>query len=118
MNQKKYLNEFDATMQIIQGKWKIMILYELYENPLKRFGELQRYIEDISHKTLSRQLRELEKDGLIIKTVYPEVPPRVEYSLTKKGLSLIPLLDMICEWGITHVKREHLERVLCEYEEE
>ncbi|WP_235617214.1 winged helix-turn-helix transcriptional regulator [Lysinibacillus mangiferihumi] len=117
MNQKKYLNEFDATMQIIQGKWKIMILYELYENPLKRFGELQRYIENISHKTLSRQLRELERDELIIKTVYPEVPPRVEYSLTKKGLSLIPLLDMICEWGITYVNREYLERVLCEFEE-
>ncbi|TKI71976.1 helix-turn-helix transcriptional regulator [Lysinibacillus mangiferihumi] len=104
-------------MQIIQGKWKIMILYELYENPLKRFGELQRYIENISHKTLSRQLRELERDELIIKTVYPEVPPRVEYSLTKKGLSLIPLLDMICEWGITYVNREYLERVLCEFEE-
>lgn len=118
MNHKKYLNEFDATIQIIQGKWKIMILYELYENPHKRFGELQKYIQDISHKTLSRQLRDLEKDKLITKTVYPEVPPRVEYSLTERGLSLIPLLDMMCKWGLTHVNRENLERVLCEYEEE
>lgn len=114
MTTKKYLNEFDATIQLIQGKWKIMILYELYENPMKRFGELQRYILNISHKTLTNQLRELERDGLIERTIYPEVPPRVEYSLTKKGLSLIPLLNMICDWGLAHVEREQLERVLCD----
>lgn len=114
MTTKKYLNEFDATIQLIQGKWKIMILYELYENPMKRFGELQRYILNISHKTLTNQLRELERDGLIERTIYPEVPPRVEYSLTRKGLSLIPLLNMICDWGLAHVEREQLERVLCD----
>ncbi|CAM4153403.1 regulatory protein [Bacillus manliponensis] len=114
MTTKKYLNEFDATIQLIQGKWKIMILYELYEDPMKRFGELQRYILNISHKTLTNQLRELERDGLIERTIYPEVPPRVEYSLTRKGLSLIPLLNMICDWGLAHVEREQLERVLCD----
>ncbi|MES5952111.1 helix-turn-helix domain-containing protein [Bacillus fungorum] len=114
MTQKKYLNEFDATLQIIQGKWKVMILYELYEKPQRRFGELQKYIKDISHKTLTNQLRDLENDTLIQRTVYPEVPPRVEYSLTEKGLSLIPLLDMICDWGLTHVDKDHLQRVLCD----
>ncbi|WP_369902191.1 winged helix-turn-helix transcriptional regulator [Bacillus manliponensis] len=114
MTTKKYLNEFDATIQLIQGKWKIMILYELYENPMKRFGKLQKYILNISHKTLTNQLRELERDGLIERTIYPEVPPRVEYSLTKKGLSLIPLLNMICDWGLAHVEREQLERILCD----
>ncbi|MEW9501802.1 winged helix-turn-helix transcriptional regulator [Jeotgalibacillus marinus] len=77
MNRKKYLNEFDATMQIIQGKWKVMILYHLYENQPTRFGEMQRYIRDTSHKTLTKQLRELENDELIERIVYPEVPPRV-----------------------------------------
>ncbi|NRQ52879.1 helix-turn-helix domain-containing protein [Brevibacillus sp. HD1.4A] len=118
MTKKKYLNEFDATLQIIQGKWKVMILYELYENSPRRFGELHRYIRDISHKTLTNQLRELEEDGLVIRTVYPEVPPRVEYTLTAKGLSLIPLLEMICDWGIAHVDHGQMERLLCDETEE
>ncbi|MGN7471103.1 winged helix-turn-helix transcriptional regulator [Brevibacillus sp. SAFN-007a] len=117
MTKKKYLNEFDATLQIIQGKWKVMILYELYEHAPRRFGELHRYIRDISHKTLTNQLRELEEDGLVSRTVYPEVPPRVEYALTEKGRSLIPLLEMICDWGLAHVDREQMERLLCEEDE-
>ncbi len=114
MNGKKYLNEFDATLQMIQGKWKIMILYELYESGAKRFGELQRYIADISHKTLTTQLRELERDELIKRNLYAEVPPRVEYSLTPRGESLIPVLDMICDWGLQNVPSNQLLRVLCE----
>ncbi|OZI12637.1 hypothetical protein CEW92_05645 [Bacillaceae bacterium SAS-127] len=114
MKQKKYLNEFDATIQIIQGKWKVMIIYELYEHQCRRFGELQRYIKDISHKTLTNQLRELEHDGLIKRAIYPEVPPRVEYTLTEKGVSLIPLLEMICDWGYANVDKKYIDRLLCD----
>lgn len=111
------MNEFDATLQVIQGKWKVIILYELYEHSSRRFGELHRYIQDISHKTLTNQLRELEEDGLVTRTVFPEVPPRVEYTLTAKGHSLIPLLEMICDWGLQHVDRNDMDRLLCEEEE-
>ncbi|SDR94823.1 transcriptional regulator, HxlR family [Paenibacillaceae bacterium GAS479] len=110
----KYLNEFDATMQMIQGKWKVMILYELHEQSARRFGELLKYIHDISHKTLTNQLRELEANALIIRTVYSEVPARVEYKLSDKGRSLIPLLEMICDWGLAHVDRNEIQRLLCD----
>ncbi|MEG0283218.1 MAG: helix-turn-helix domain-containing protein [Erysipelotrichales bacterium] len=108
-----YLNEFDATMKHIQGKWKVMILYEIYEAEVVRFNQLQKYIEDVSHKTLTNQLRELEEDGLIIRKVYNEIPPKVEYRLTKKGLSLIPLLNDICDWGLNNVDNNKIKRNLC-----
>ncbi|EIT86951.1 HTH-type transcriptional regulator [Fictibacillus macauensis ZFHKF-1] len=114
MSEKLYSNEFDATMQMISGKWKVMILYELHEHPMRRFSELQRYIKDISHKTLSNQLRQMEEDDLLVRTVYPEVPPRVEYSLSAKGTSLIPLLEMICNWGLEHVPPQQIKRLLCD----
>ena len=109
-----YLNEFDATMRHIQGKWKVMILYEIYEREVVRFNQLERYIQDVSPKTLAAQLKQLEQDGLISRHVYDEMPPRVEYGLTERGRSLIPLLDAICEWGLQHVKREQLQRILCD----
>lgn len=109
-----YLNEFDATMKHIQGKWKVMILYEIFEKGVVRFNELQRYIIDVSHKTLTNQLRELEKDGLILRKVYNEVPLKVEYKLSKKGESIIPLLNAICKWGLDNVDDDLIERNLCE----
>lgn len=109
-----YLNEFDATLQQIQGKWKVMILYELNEQDAVRFNELARYIETVSNKTLTSQLRELEHDGLIDRTVFPSVPAKVEYKLTPKGISLIPLLDAICEWGLTQIDRSEIDRLLCD----
>ncbi|MCM3747194.1 helix-turn-helix transcriptional regulator [Paenibacillus pasadenensis] len=112
----KYMNEFDATMQMIQGKWKVMLLYELYEQPARRFGELMKYIDGISHKTLTKQLRELEAHELLTRTLYSEVPARVEYNLSDKGRSLIPLLEMICKWGLANVDRNEMERLLCEEE--
>lgn len=92
-----YLNEFDATLQQIQGKWKIVILYELKESGIVRFNELSRHIEDVSNKTLSTQLKELEESELISKEIFPTVPPKVEYRLTEKGESIIPLLDANCD---------------------
>lgn len=109
-----YLNEFDATLQQIQGKWKIVILYELKESGVVRFNELSRHIEDVSNKTLTAQLRELEESDLILRTVFPTVPPRVEYSLTDKGQSIIPLLDAICNWGLENVNKDQMQRVLCD----
>lgn len=108
-----YLNEFDATMQLIQGKWKIYILYDIHENKVARFNQLSRSIKTVANKTLTNQLRELENDGLISRHVYPQVPPKVEYSLTKKGQSLIPVLDVICNWGLANVSEHELKEILC-----
>ncbi|MBP1043016.1 helix-turn-helix transcriptional regulator [Vagococcus sp. BWB3-3] len=109
-----YLNEFDATMQLIQGKWKIYLLYEIADNQIARFNQLSRSLPAISNKILTNQLRELEQDGLIQRKVFPEVPPRVEYQLTTKGHSIIPVLDIICQWGLAHVPAEELKEVLCD----
>ena len=90
---------FGYTLSVIGGKYKMIILYWLSENKVMRFNELNRCIGTISFKTLSVMLKELEKDGLIIRKEFPQIPPKVEYSLSERGSSLIPLLDMMCEWG-------------------
>ena len=91
---------FGYTLSIIGGKYKMIILYWLAEyKDVIRFNEMKRCIGTISYKTLSQTLKELEADGLVIREEYPQIPPRVEYSLSKKGKSLIPVLDMMCEWG-------------------
>lgn len=91
---------FGYTMSLIGGKWRMVILYLLAENQTIRFNELQRMIGTITYKTLSRQLKDLESSGLVIRTEYPQIPPKVEYSLSDKGSSLIPILEAMCEWGI------------------
>ena len=93
---------FSYTLSLIQGKYKMTILYTLMEFRVVRFNELQRYIGGISFKTLSGSLKELERDGLIVRTEYPQIPPKVEYSLSERGVSLIPILDGMCEWGDKH----------------
>ncbi|SNV03080.1 HTH-type transcriptional activator hxlR [Megamonas hypermegale] len=95
------LNEtgFSYTLSLINGKYKMTILYTLMEFGVVRFNEMKRYIGNISYKTLSVSLKELEADKLIHRKEYPQIPPKVEYSLTKRGKSLIPILDMMCEWG-------------------
>ncbi len=90
---------FNYTMSLIQGKYKMFILYTLMEFPIVRFNEMQRYIGGITYKTLSSTLKQLEADGLVNRKEYPQVPPKVEYSLTDRGRSLIPILDQMCEWG-------------------
>ena len=90
------------TLDVIGGKWKGVILWHLLHKTL-RFSQLQRRIVDVTQKMLTQQLRELERDGLVHRQVYAEVPPRVEYSLTSKGESLRELLTIMCAWGGEHV---------------
>lgn len=90
---------FAYTLSLINGKYKMTILYTLMEFGVVRFNELKRYISSITYKTLSLALKELERDGLIHREEYPQIPPKVEYSLTERGASLIPILDSLCEWG-------------------
>jgi DNA-binding HxlR family transcriptional regulator len=88
----------ERTMSLIDGKWKIIVLYKLLRGTL-RFNELRRLIPSITQRMLTHQLRELEADGLIIRTVYAQVPPRVEYTLSARGRSLEPVLMAMKEWG-------------------
>lgn len=90
---------FHYTLSLISGKYKMVILYCLMEFEVVRYGEMKRYIGSISHKTLSAALKELERDGLILRREYPQIPPKVEYSLSDKGRSLMPVLDGLCVWG-------------------
>lgn len=93
---------FSYTLSLINGKYKMTILYTLMEFGVVRFNEMQRYIGGISYKTLSSTLKELQRDQLVHREEYPQVPPKVEYSLTERGKSLMPILDQMCEWGDTH----------------
>lgn len=87
---------------MIGGKWRLVILYWLVDYPVIRFNELQRKIGTITYKTLSAELKAMEADGLIIRREYPQIPPKVEYSLSEKGRSLYPLMEKMCEWGTEH----------------
>ncbi len=89
-------------MSLIQGKYKMFILYTLMEFGTVRFNEMQKYIGTITFKTLSSTLKQLEAAGLVNRKEYPQIPPKVEYSLTETGRSLIPILDQMCEWGDRH----------------
>lgn len=88
----------ETTLTLIGDKWKVLILRDLLSGT-KRFGELKKSIGTVSQKVLTAQLRQMEKSGLLIRTVYPEVPPHVEYSLTELGCSLEPVLDAMRDWG-------------------
>ena len=90
---------FHYTLSLISGKYKMVVLYTLATFGVVRFNELQRFIGTISYKTLTTTLRELEADQLIIRTEYPQVPPKVEYRLSARGESLIPMFDELCDWG-------------------
>lgn len=90
---------FSYTLSLINGKYKMTILYTLMSFGVVRFNEMKKYIGGISYKTLSSALKELEADRLVHGEEYPQIPPKVEYSLTDRGKSLIPILDGMCEWG-------------------
>ena len=102
-NGKIYHCGVEAALDVIGGKWKPLILWALGDNVL-RFGELQKGLPGVNAKMLTKQLRELELDGVISRTVYPEVPPRVEYSITDFGRTLIPILRELCVWGTRYLE--------------
>jgi len=88
----------EITLNVIGGRWKTLILWQLFQGT-RRFSELFRAMDGITQKMLTQQLREMEKDGVVHRRVFPEVPPRVEYSLTPMGQSLKPVVDAMCKWG-------------------
>lgn len=90
---------FGYTLSLIGGKYKMVVMFWLYKQSVMRFNELQRAIGSISYKTLSATLKEMERDNLVLRTEYPQIPPKVEYQLSERGKSLIPVLDAICSWG-------------------
>ena len=94
----------DVTMSVIEGRWKAIVLCKLMTKGTMRFSQLMREIDGVSPRMLTKQLKELEKDGMIFRETYLEIPPRVEYSLTKKGRSIIPVLSAISQWGATHMQ--------------
>ncbi len=93
-------SEIEITLKMIGGKCKPMILYMLIEDGAMRFKDLMAEVTQISQKTLTNQLRELEADGLITRQAFNEIPPRVEYSITEKGKTLFPILELMCDWGL------------------
>ncbi|TKA00086.1 helix-turn-helix transcriptional regulator [Bacillus thuringiensis] len=95
--------EKEYTLSIISGKWKVVILWHLGAEGSYRFSELQRLFPKISHKVLTNQLHELMEDGIIEREVYPEVPPKVEYSMTEVGMTLLPIVQMMYEWGLSRI---------------
>lgn len=94
----------EAALSVIGGKWKGVILYHLLGDTM-RFNELRRVMPEITQRMLTRQLRELEADGLVSRKVYPEVPPKVEYSMTRYGQTLEPVVSSLRSWGLTHMER-------------
>src|SRR5437660_9380079 len=89
----------ELTLAVIGGRWKVLILYQLFHG-VKRFSELQRALAGITQKMLTQQLREMERDGIVQRTVYPQVPPKVEYQLTSLGQTLKPVINAMCRWGV------------------
>ncbi|MEF2229684.1 MAG: helix-turn-helix domain-containing protein [Pseudodesulfovibrio sp.] len=96
---KQYYCSVELTLQVIGGKWKPIIIHRLGHEGTLRFSEIKRSIPNITQKMLTQQLRELEADGVVHREVYPQVPPRVEYSLTEIGVSVMPVIDALCGWG-------------------
>ncbi|MFD1149557.1 winged helix-turn-helix transcriptional regulator [Saccharothrix hoggarensis] len=107
-----YFCGLDAAMDVVSGKWKSLILWELREHGVRRFAQLRRGLPGVSEKMLVQQLREMEEDGLVHREVYPEVPPRVEYTLTGEGVSLNAALEALGEWGVERMRRIGAEKVV------
>src|SRR6266851_7839211 len=91
----------EEALKILEGRWKMLILFHLCARPVLRFSELERAIQAVSQKMLIQQLRELERDGIVQRTIYPQVPPKVEYRLTEWGQAMCPALDSLLEWAAT-----------------
>ncbi|SDJ25116.1 winged helix-turn-helix transcriptional regulator [Alteribacillus bidgolensis] len=110
---KTFYCEKELTLSVIGGKWKMLILWHLGKEGTKRFGELKSLIPGITQRMLVSQLRELEEDLIVHREVYPVVPPKVEYSLTSRGESLMPIIESMYEWG-----KNYMETVMKHQEEE
>lgn len=104
LGNREYSCTVELTLQIIGGKWKPVILYHLGRHGTLRFGEIRKSMPSITQKMLTQQLRELEADGMVLRRVYAEVPPRVDYSLTELGQSVMPVLKALCRWGKVYEK--------------
>lgn len=101
--EKINIQPFAYAISLIDGKWKMHILFWLWKMEIMRYSELKKALENVTHKMLSNKLKELEHDGLILRHEYPQIPPKVEYSLSEKGKSLMPILQTICAWGHKHI---------------
>jgi DNA-binding HxlR family transcriptional regulator len=114
LSNKTFNCEKELTLSIISGKWKLPIMWHLGKEGTKRYGELKSLIPGITQRMLVSQLRELEEDLIVQRKVYPVVPPKVEYSLTDKGESLMPILESMYEWGKSYmetVKKKPIQKV-------
>ena len=100
-----YYCPVEATIDLIGGKYKAVILWHLTDGT-KRFSEFKRLMPEITEKMLAQQLRDLENDGLITRTVYPVVPPKVEYDLSEFGLTIVPVLQAMCDWGSGYIDKK------------
>lgn len=114
MSKKEISCPVEITLNLISGRWKVLIIHQLLEGT-KRFNQLQRELRGIAQRTLTKQLRELEVHGLIIRKDFNEIPPRVEYSLSPLGLSLKNVLLAMHEWGETHGPEEILKNIPKEF---
>ncbi|MDD2792804.1 MAG: helix-turn-helix domain-containing protein [Sediminibacterium sp.] len=102
----------DYAFRRIGGKYKGRILWYIHEYKVLRFGEIRKYIKDITTKMLTQTLRELENDGMINRKVYPEVPPKVEYTLTETGAEIIPFINYLREWGKQQMEKENIPQMI------
>jgi DNA-binding HxlR family transcriptional regulator len=101
---RSYNNPVELALEVVGGKWKMPILWRLRDR-VWRYGELKRDLGPVTHKMLTQQLRELERDRLLTRTVYAEVPPRVEYAITDLGRSAVPVIEALRDWGRTYRRR-------------
>lgn len=102
-----YQSEIELTLEILSGKWKALIIWNLHLHEIIRYNELRRLIPGITQKMLTQQLKELEKYGILFRTVHPTVPPSVEYQLTELGNELIPIMSAMDKWGKKYVQLYH-----------
>jgi DNA-binding HxlR family transcriptional regulator len=114
---KQYSCGLEAALEVVGGKWKVLILWPLI-SATHRFGELRRKVPGISEKMLIQHLKEMERDGIVTRTDYKEVPPRVEYALTAFGRSLCDALRPLCEWGQLHMERIETCKQECEAQDQ
>lgn len=105
-NNKEYFCPVEATIDVIGGKWKPLILWQLKVEGVIRYNKLQQNLHGVSPRMLTKQLRELEEDGLVHREMYPEIPPKVEYSLTEFGRTVSPIIESLCAWGYDYLDHQ------------